>query len=106
MSGLLGQHFPHDLIVFLFAVSGGVTFSAIIANAYRLLSKKPQAGAGTAFHYAVMAFAGPSMLLENATRSYRKAGCSDMAYVMAVAVAGCWAFVLGMGLLTAYTVVK
>lgn len=106
MTGFLGQNFTHDLIVFLFAVSGGVTFSAIIANSYRLLAKKPQTSAATIVHYAVMAFAGPSVLLENATRSYRNAGCSDMAYMIAVAVAGYWSFLLGMGILTAYAVMK
>lgn len=107
MSGLLGTHFSHDLMVFLFAVCGGVTLSGITANIYRLLAaKKPEGKTGTAVYYAVMAFAGPSVLLENATRSYRKDTCSNMAYMFAVAIASYWAFVLGMGLLTAYNVIK
>ena len=106
MSGFLGDHFMHDLIVFLFAVSGGITLSAIIANIYRLAAKKPQSKAATFLHYAVMTVAGPSVLLANATRSYRKADCSDLAYVIAVAVSGYWAFGIGVGLLTAYAVVK
>jgi hypothetical protein len=107
MTGLLGWHFSRDLLVFLFAVGGGITLSGIIANIYRLVAaKKPEGKAGTAIYYAVMAFAGPSVLLGNATRSYRKDTCSNMAYVFAVAIASYWAFVLGMGLLTAYNVVK
>lgn len=106
MSGFLGEHFSRDLIVFLFAVAGGITFSGIIANLYRLAARKPQSTAGTVLHYAVMAFAGPTVLLGNATRSFRKEGCSNLAYVIAVAVASYWAFVLGMGILEAYAVIK
>jgi hypothetical protein len=106
MSGFLTAHFSRDLIVFLFAVSGGITFSGIIASVYRLAAKKPQGNTGRVLHYAVMAFAGPSVLLGNATRSYRKEGCSNLAYVMAIAVASYWAFVLGMGILTVYGVIK
>lgn len=106
MSGLLGEHFTRDLIVFLFAVGGGITFSGIIASLYRLAAKKPQSKAGTVIHYAVMAFAGPTVLLGNATRSFRKENCSNLAYAIAVAVASYWAFVLGMGILTVYGVIK
>lgn len=106
MSGIVSEHFVHDLIVFLFAVSGGITLSAIIANSYRLVAKRPEGRAGTVVHYAVMALAGPSVLLANATRSYRKEDCSDLAYLIAVAVSGYWAFAIGMVMLTAYAVVK
>jgi hypothetical protein len=106
MSGFLGEHFSHDLVIFLFAVAGGITLSGIIANLYRLAAKKPQSRAGTVLHYAVMAFAGPTVLLGNATRSFRKEGCSNLAYLIAVAIASYWAFVLGMGILEAYAVIK
>lgn len=106
MSGFFGERFSHDLIIFLFAVAGGITFSGIVANLYRLAAKKPQSKGGTVLHYAVMAFAGPTVLLGNATRSFRKESCSNLAYVMAVAVASYWAFVLGMGILEAYAVIK
>src|SRR6185437_10105854 len=99
MSGFLGEHFSRDLMVFLFAVAGGLTLSGIIASLYRLAAKKPQTASGSVVHYAVMAFAGPSVLFENATRSYRKRDCSDVAYLIAVAVAGYWSFLLGMGVL-------
>jgi hypothetical protein len=107
MTGLLGTHFSRDLLVFLFAVGGGVTLSGIIANVYRLVAaKKPESRTGTAVYYAVMAFAGPSVLLENATRSYRKDACSNMAYMFAVVIASYWAYLLGMGILTACNVIK
>jgi hypothetical protein len=95
----LGTHFLRDVIVFLFAVAGGLTLSGIIANLYRLAAKKPQTASGSFVHYAVMAFAGPSVMIVNATRSYRKRDCSDFAYLIAVAVAGYWSFLLGMGIL-------
>lgn len=95
----LTAHFLRDLIVFLFAATGGLTLSGIIANIYRLAAKKPKSTPGSVLHYAVMAVAGPSVLFENATRSYRKQDCSDLAYLIAVAVAGYWSFLLGMGVL-------
>jgi hypothetical protein len=106
MMSFLGEHFTRDLLVFLFAVSGGITFSGIVASLYRLAAKKPKGNTGTLIHYTVMIFAGPSVLLGNATRSYRKADCSNLAYVMAVAVASYWGFVLGMGILSAYTAIR
>jgi hypothetical protein len=107
MSGLLGTHFSRDLLVFLFAVGGGVTLSGIIANLYRLVAaKKPEGRTGIAVYYVVMAFAGPSVLLGNATRSYRKDACSNVAYMAAVAIASYWAFLLGMGILSAYGAIK
>ena len=53
----------------------------------------------TVLYYTVMAFAGASVLLENATRSYRKKDCSAPAYGFAVAIVGYWCFILGIGVL-------
>jgi hypothetical protein len=47
-------------------------------------------------HYAVMMLAGPSVLFENATRSFRARGCSGLAYGFALAVATYWAFLIGV----------
>ena len=103
MMAFLGNHFVRDLTVLLFAVAGGLTLSGIVANLYRLLARKPDGKAQTAVYYAVMTVAGPSVLFENATRSYRKAACSRMAYGFAVAIAGYWSFILGVAILTAAT---
>jgi hypothetical protein len=96
----LGDHFVRDLTVMLFALTGGLTLSGIIANIYRLVAGKPQSRGATILYYAVMVFAGASVLLENATRSYRKKDCSAPAYGFAVAIVGYWCFILGLGVLT------
>ena len=96
---MLGPHFLRDLTVFMFALTGGLTLSGIIANIYRLLARKPASRSETVLYYAVMAFAGASVLLENATRSYRKKDCSAPAYGFAIALVGYWCFILGIGVL-------
>jgi hypothetical protein len=83
-------------MLLLFAIAGGLTLSGIVANAYRLVAKKPKNAAATWIHYAVMALAGPSVLFENATRSFRKKDCSRFAYGFAVALAAYWAFMIGL----------
>ena len=95
-----GSHFLRDLLVLLFAVTAGLTLSGIVANIYRILARKPEGRSGTALYYGVMVLAGASVLLENATRSYRKKDCSAPAYGFAVAIVGYWCFILGMIVLT------
>ena len=70
-------YFVRELTIFMFALTGGLTLSAIIANIYRMLARKPNSRGETVIYYAVMAVAGASVLLENATRSYRKKDCSE-----------------------------
>jgi hypothetical protein len=93
-------HFLRDLLELLFAVTAGLTLSGITANIYRILARKPQSRGETALYYGVMVMAGASVLLENATRSYRKKDCSAPAYGFAVAIVGYWSFILGMAILT------
>lgn len=83
-------------MVFLFALTGGLTLSGIIANIYRIVGRKPEGGLQTAIYYGVMVFAGPSVLFENATKSFRAKDCSRAAYGFAIAIAGYWAFALGL----------
>jgi hypothetical protein len=85
----------HNLILLLFAVAGGLTLSGITANLYRMLAKRPDTKVATWVHYLIMAFAGPSVLFENSTRSFRKKECSRAAYGLAVGLAAYWAFILG-----------
>lgn len=85
-----------DFTVFLFAVTAGLTLSGIIANIYRIFARKPQGNAETILYYGVMVIAGASVLLENATRTYRKKDCSAPAYGIAVALVGYWCFILGL----------
>jgi hypothetical protein len=85
-----------NFILLLFAVSGGLTLSGIAANLYRMVAKKPAGGVATYAHYAVMVLAGPSILFENSTRSFRKKECGRTAYGFALGLALYWAFMLGL----------
>ena len=86
----------HTLILALFLLAGGLTLSGIVANAYRLVADKPQGMIATCAYYSVMLLAGPSVLFENSTRSFRKKECYGVAYSFAVGLAGYWAFILGL----------
>lgn len=88
-----------NIILLLFAVAAGLTLSGIAANLYRMLAKKPVGRAGTYAHYAVMLFAGPSVLFENSTRSFRRKECGRAAYGFALGLALYWACMLGLVLL-------
>lgn len=89
-----------NLLLLLFSLAGGLTLSGIVANIYRLLAKKkPQTRAATYAYYGVMLFAGPSVLLNNSTRSFRKKECGRAAYGFALSLAAYWSFMLGAVLL-------
>ena len=87
------------LMMLLFATAGGLALSGIVANLYRLLARKPQGMPERMFYLGVMVFAGPSVLIDNATRSFRSRDCSRAAYVFAVGLTGYWSFALGQVLL-------
>jgi hypothetical protein len=89
-------------LLLLFAITAGLTLSGIVANIYRILARKPETGPQTAVYYAVMVIAGPSVLFENATRSFRTKDCSRLAYALAVAITGYWSFALGLLILSLY----
>ena len=84
------------LQILLFSFAGGLALSGIVANLYRILARKPTGSAAAACHYAIMVVAGPSILFENATRSFRTKACSGASYGFAVAIAAYWALLLGM----------
>jgi hypothetical protein len=92
----LGEAGLHDAIVALFAMTAGFTASGISANLYRLLAKDAQSAVGRATFVAVMIFAGPSVLFENAARAWREKSCSGVAFWLAAAVAGYWSLALGL----------
>jgi len=89
-----------ELTTLLFALAAGLTASGIVANIYRLVARKPKTRPETLAYYAVMVVAGPSVLIENATRSFRTKACSGIAYAFAVAISGYWAFALGLVVLS------
>ena len=86
----------HSFMVAMFSLTVGLTASGIVANLYRLLGKKPESLSTRATYLAVMAVAGPSVLFDNAARSWRKRDCSVMAFWLAAAIAGYWSFALGL----------
>ena len=90
----------HNFMLLLFSLAGGLTLSGIVANTYRIVASKPQSKGATAAYYGVMLFAGPSVLFENSTRSYRQKECTAIAYGFALALAGYWAFLIGLALIS------
>jgi hypothetical protein len=94
------SHLLRDLTVFMFALTAGLTLSGITANIYRIFARKPQGSGETILYWCVMVIAGASVLLENATRTYRKRDCSAPAYGFAVALVGYWCFIMGLFILS------
>lgn len=90
----------HGLLIILFAIALGFAASGITANAYRLVAGKPESTGAKIVYAAVMVFAGPNVLFENAARSFRSKGCSSLAFWLAAVVAGYWSFALGLFLLS------
>lgn len=85
-----------NILLLLFSLAGGLTLSGITANIYRLIAKtKPETRAATYTYYGVMLLAGPSVLVDNSTRSFRKKECSRTAYGFALGLAAYWSFMLG-----------
>jgi len=84
-----------NILLLLFSLAGGLTLSGIVANIYRLMGAKREGRAGTITYYGVMLLAGPSVLLDNSTRSFRRKECSRMAYGFALGLAAYWSFMLG-----------
>lgn len=88
--------------VVLFAIAFGFTASGITANLYRLIASKPEGLPGKIVYAGVMVLAGPSVLFENAAKSFRAKKCSSIAFWLAAAVAGYWSFALGLFVLSIY----
>jgi hypothetical protein len=88
------------VMTFLFATTGGLSLSGIVANLYRILARKPEGAVERLLYLGVMTMAGPSVLIDNATRSFRRNDCSNAAYAFAVGLTAYWSFALGYGVLT------
>jgi uncharacterized protein DUF6949 len=86
----------HNVMVALFAMTAGFTASGITANIYRLLVKKGEGWISRIGYVAVMVIAGPSVLFDNAGRSWRKKDCSATAFFLAAAVSSYWSLALGL----------
>jgi hypothetical protein len=88
-----------NFLLLMFSIAGGLTMSGIVANLYRLMATKPKSAAENWVYYGVMVLAGPSVLFDNATRTFRKKECTRMAFAFAISLATYWAMVLGAILL-------
>jgi hypothetical protein len=86
----------HDLVVALFALASGFTASGIIANAYRILATDKASSLGRAAYVAVMVFAGPNVLFENAAKAWREKSCTATAFWIAAALSGYWSLAIGL----------
>lgn len=86
----------HDVLVALFAMAAGFTASGITASVYRLFVKDTVTSLGRAVYVAVMIFAGPTVLFENAARAWRQKSCSGVAFWLAAALSGYWSLALGL----------
>ena len=90
-------------LMLLFSLAAGLTLSGIAANLYRLLARKPESRSERMLYLAVMTLAGPSVLFNNATKSFRGKACSSAAYLFAVTLTGYWSFALGVIILSFFT---
>jgi hypothetical protein len=86
----------HDVLVALFAMAAGFTTSGIIGTLYRLLVKDAASSLSRAVYVAVMIFAGPTVLFENAAKAWHKKSCSGVAFWLAAALLGYWSLALGL----------
>jgi hypothetical protein len=93
---MLGPGLTRDVVVVIFATTSGFTASGILANLYRLAVSKPESATAKVAYYAVIAVAGPNMLIEKAAQSLRNKACSKVAFWLAAAAAGYWSFALGL----------
>ncbi len=88
----------HSFTLMLFALAGGQTLSGIVTNAYRLLARRQDGQPAAWVRYSVLLFAGPCVLFENSTRSFRRQECSAAAYSFALGLAACWSSLLGLAM--------
>jgi len=90
----------HAIMITLFAVCAGMTAAGLISSIYRLLANEPSTKLGTFILYAVMVVAGPVVLADNSTRSFRKKECSKTAYALALVLSLYWSFAIGLFILS------
>jgi hypothetical protein len=90
----------HAILITLFAVCAGMTAAGLISSIYRLLASEPSTRLGTLVLYAVMVVAGPVVLADNSTRSFRRKECSKTAYALALILSLYWSFATGLFILS------
>ena len=92
-----GYDMLHDLYVAIFAATAGFTASGILANLYRMaVKKRAETTVSRIAYLVVMVVAGPTVLFNNAAKSWREKSCSGVAFGLAAALAGYWSFAIGL----------
>jgi hypothetical protein len=87
----------HDLYIAMFAATAGFTASGIVANLYKIAVGKPTDTTAARMAYlTVMVIAGPTVLFNNAAKSWREKSCSAYAFWLAAAISGYWSFGIGL----------
>lgn len=91
----------HSLWLLTFSIASGFTASAIVANIYRIChaanSRAKEEGVGErTLRSAVLVFAGPSMLFENAVRGYRGKTWHPVSFWLVTAGVLYWSLALGL----------
>ena len=97
-----GCEVMHEVTILFFAIAAGLTLSGIVANAYKLVVQAAKHLPGTTLHWVIMAFAGPSVLFENASHSVRTKKCSIPGYCFAIGLSLYWSFAIGLFMLNIY----
>ena len=91
----------HSLWLLFFSVASGFTASAIVANIYRIChaarSRAKEEGLGErTIRSAVLVFAGPSMLFDNAVKGFRGKTWHPVSFWLATAAVLYWSLALGL----------
>jgi len=95
----------HSLWLLLFSVASGFTASAIVANIYRIChaatARAKEEGLGErTLRSAVLVFAGPSMLFDNAVKGFRGKTWHPVSFWLATAAVLYWSLALGLLVIT------
>jgi hypothetical protein len=84
-----------------FAYAAGLTLSGIVVNSFRLIGSA--AAAENPFvYYPVMAVAGPSILIESVSRSFRAKQSGIGGCTLAAFCSFYWSTMIGLALLCAW----
>ena len=95
----------HSLWLLVFSIASGFTASAIVANIYRICRDANSTVSTEGFgertiRSAVLVFAGPSMLFDNAMRGFRGKTWHPVTFWLATAAVLYWSLALGLLVIT------
>jgi hypothetical protein len=93
------------LLTLLFAVAGGLTLSGIVTDLYWLVARPTKSAKDGLFYWVVMAVAGPTVMIENSTRSFISKKAAPLVYMTVLGISIYWAFMIGLFGLAVYNVI-